>query len=125
MARNSNLVNSVGSRYQIEAVPFSVTLAAQASGDTVDLLPMKAGWKVVQIHVDNAALGASTTVSIGDTGNATRYTAAISTASAGNFTLTANRGYTYQSDDTLQATIGGGAATGVLSGMVLIQRTYG
>lgn len=94
------------------------TLASAQIGDVVRLNKVYKGTKIYDIKLVNAALGASTTVSLGYSyvngesgGSATALLAATSTASA-----TATRGIaapvTMAYDAYIYATIGGAAATG-------------
>lgn len=92
----------------------SYTLAAAQIGDIVNLCKIPNGATVIGVELVNAALGGSTTVSIGDTANsATYYLNAQATNAAGRNASAALR-KAYAADDTLKATIGGAAATGVI-----------
>jgi len=97
-----------------------ITLASAQVADKVRLVKVFKGTKLYDIKLVNAALGASTTVSLGYEyvngeagGSATALLAATSTASA-----TATRGVgapvTLAYDAYLTATIGGAAATGAI-----------
>jgi len=94
------------------------TLAAAAIADKVLLLKLYAGSKVYGVKLVNAALGASTTVSVGYEnadgtagGSATAFINAQSTASAGA-TRSSTAPVTLTKDAIISLTVGGAAATG-------------
>jgi hypothetical protein len=98
-----------------------ITLASAASGDKVRLNKVYAGTKIYDIKLVNAALGASTTVSLGYEyvngeagGSATALLAATSTSSAAATQQGAVAPITLAYDAYITATIGGGTATGQL-----------
>lgn len=95
----------------------SITLAAAQIADIVNLCKVPAGATVIAVELVNAALGGGSTVSIGDGASATYYLNAQSTAAAARTASIALR-KAYAADDTLKATIGGAAATGVLQVVV-------
>lgn len=99
----------------------SITLAAQPSGDKVRLFKLYAGTKIHDLKMVNAALGASTTVSLGFEyangeagGGATALLAATNTASAAVTRQGAIAPVVLQYDAYVTATIGGASATGQL-----------
>ena len=96
-----------------------ITLASAASGDKVRLNKVYAGTKIYDIKLVNAALGASTTVSLGYEyvngeagGSATALLAATATSSAAATRQGAVAPITLAYDAYITATIGGGTATG-------------
>lgn len=105
-------------------LPFDHTVASDANGDTVNLTVIPANSKVVGLDVANEALGASTTLSIGDAGSATRYLAATAVTSAGKNTglLIAGQNYEPTSDTIVIATWGGATPTNgaKISGVIWI-----
>ncbi len=97
-----------------------ITLASAQIGDKVRLNKVYAGTKIYDIKMVNAALGASSTVSLGyeyvngeSGGSATALLAATSTASAAATNGVAAP-VTLAYDAYITATIGGAAATGQL-----------
>lgn len=93
--------------------------SSTASGSTIVLANLPQGAVIHGITLATDALGASTTVSLGDSTSATRYLAATSTVSAvsTNAILVDGLGYvigTNAGDNLVLATIGGGAATGTI-----------
>lgn len=103
------------------------TLAAAAVADKVRLVKLYAGTKIHDIRMTNAALGASTTVSLGyeyvngeSGGSAAALLAATSTASAATTRQGATAPVTLAYDAYITATIGGAAATGALD----VQTTF-
>jgi cell division GTPase FtsZ len=98
-----------------------ITLASAASADKVRLNKVYAGTKIYDVRMVNAALGASTTVSLGYEyvngeagGGATALLAATSTSSAASTRQAAIAPITLQYDAYITATVGGGTATGQL-----------
>ena len=96
-----------------------ITLAAAAIADKVRLNKVYAGTKIYDIKLVNAALGASTTVSLGYEyvngeagGSATALLAATATSSAAVTREGATAPIVLAYDAYITATIGGGAATG-------------
>lgn len=96
-----------------------ITLASAAIADKVRLNKVYAGTKIYDIKLVNAALGASTTVSLGYEyvngeagGSATALLAATSTSSAAATRQGAIAPITLAYDAYITATIGGGTATG-------------
>jgi hypothetical protein len=88
--------------YFVEAATSTFTLAAGVQNDTVNVMAIKPGWTVIDVIVDNAALGASTTISLGDSGSATRYLSGVSTSSAAiTRSATTGRMKKYTAADTL------------------------
>lgn len=101
-----------------------INLVNAAIGDKVRLSRMYAGSKLYESFMVNAALGASTTVSIGFEyvdgqagGGAAVLIPATNTAGAAR-TNTPNRPFILEYDAYITATIGGAAATGQLDVML-------
>ena len=101
------------------------TLAAAAIGDKVRLNKLFAGTKIYSVKLVNAALGASTTVSVGFEyvdgqagGGAAALIAATSTASAAVTREGATAPVTLAYDAYVTATVGGAAATGQIDTVV-------
>ena len=97
----------------------SYTCAALANPSTItvgDKLPV--GAVIHNIRMVNAALGASTTISIGDSASAARYLAATSTAAAAVVQMAVQAGFGYKvtgtTDNRIILTLGGAAATGLI-----------
>lgn len=95
-------------------------LASAAIADTVDLLTIPGGSKLLDVAMINAALGTSTTVSLGWRykdgtvgGSATALLIATSTAAAAK-TPSAFAPITFAKDVVLYGTVAGGVATGQL-----------
>lgn len=96
----------------------SAVLNAAQIADTIDLLPIPAGAKLRNVDLVNAALGATTTVSLGwrykdgtAGGSATALLGATSTAAAAK-TTSAFAPIVFAKDAVLYATVGGAAASG-------------
>lgn len=100
------------------------TLAAAQINDVVRLVKLSAGTKVVDAKLINAALGASTTVSLGyeyvngeAAADRTAFLGDTSTAAAA-VTRSAAAPVTLQYDAYLTATVKGGAATGKIDAVL-------
>ena len=104
-----------------------ITLAAAAISDKVRLVKLFAGTKVYTTTMINAALGASTTVSVGFEyvdgqagGTATAFIPATSTVAIAK-TESIVKPVVLDYDAYVTATVGGGAATGALDVTVLYE----
>ena len=102
-----------------------ITLASAQVGDKVRLNKLYAGTKVYDVKMVNAALGASSTVSLGfeyangeSGGTATAFLAATSTASAAGTRESTVAPLVLAYDAYIIATVGGAAATGQLDTVV-------
>lgn len=105
----------------------AITFAAQPSGDKVRMYKLYAGTKVHDLRMVFAALGASTTLSVGFEyvngeagGGANALLAATSTSSAGQARM-AVAPVTLQYDAYITMTIGGGAVTGVVDLLTMFE----
>lgn len=105
----------------------SITLAAAAIADKVRLVKLYAGTKIYTTTMINAALGASTTVSIGFEyvdgqagGTATSFIPATSTSAIAK-TESIVKPVVLDYDAYVIATVGGAAATGALDVTVLYE----
>lgn len=110
---NKYLADARDKGSRVVGIPFDHTVASDAQNDTVNLCVIPAYAKVVDLCVANEALGASTTLSIGDAGSATRYLAATAVTSAGKNQglLAAGQNYEPTSDTIVFATWGGATPT--------------
>ena len=102
-----------------------ITLAAAQIADKVRLIKLFAGTKIYAAKMVNAALGASSTVSLGweyadgtSGGGAAALIAATSTASAAVTREGAIAPITLLYDAYITATVGGAAATGQLDAVI-------
>lgn len=105
----------------------AITLAAAQIADKVRLVKLYAGSKVFTTTMINAALGASSTVSVGFEyvngeagGSATAFVPATSTVSIAK-TESIVKPVVLDYDAYVIATVGGGAATGALDVTVLFE----
>lgn len=96
--------------------------SALAIGQTIGIGKLKAGEVLLDAAITVDALGASSTLSLGDAGSATRYMAAFSTVSAGCNRIMAAGGVGYKvtADTELILTVAGGAITGTVKALVKI-----
>lgn len=103
------------------------TLAAAAIADKVRLVKLFAGTKIFGVYLVNAALGASTTVSVGfehENGEAGGGAAALIPATATNAIGRVEslvKPTILKYDTFITATIGGAAATGAIDVVVLFE----
>lgn len=115
---------------KVRIVNAVITFAAGQIGDIVNICKLRPGDEVIGGWMINAALGASSTLQIGDTdptADDDRYLTASSTSSAARTefplaAMTANFPYTIATDCWLQAKIAGGAVTGKTIFQVFIAR---
>ncbi len=107
------------------------TFAAEAIAGVAQVMKIKAGTKVFGARAINAALGASTTLSMGFTpvrasdgpaADAAYFKTATSTSSAGVILANGFVPITFDFDVYLTLTVGGGAATGIVD--VIVESTY-
>mgnify|MGYP001235017085 CR=1 FL=1 len=114
----SNIVDQGYSKSGVRVMHDTYTFAAAAIADTLtvgEILPV--GAVILRITLQNAALGAATTLSIGDAGSATRYSPAIATSAAASTLSSLNMGrkVTGTSDTRIILTLAGGVATGAIA----------
>jgi hypothetical protein len=97
--------------------------AALASGSTITVgVPLPIGARVSNVTVMTDALGTSSTLAVGDAGDADRYLTAFSSASAGKMSMTGANGaidgwfhqVTGDDDADIVITTGGAAVTGTI-----------
>ena len=120
---------------KVYAVSASITLAAAQIADVVRWKRLKKGDMLLPMGgIINAALGASTTLTLGDDdaagADAARYKAATATSTAAVLNLAdaaqiTKVPYIVQNDCWLTSTLAGGAATGAVHLNVLICRAGG
>lgn len=100
---------------------YRYTLVALAIGDDVELGPLPAGIKVKDVRLINAALGASTTISLGHrnpSGSSPASLLAATATSAAASTRMALAPVSLTEDSRLIATVGGAAASGTIDVVV-------
>ncbi len=106
---------------KVRAIYDTYTFAGETSGSFVNVGVLRAGEVYLGCEIVNAALGASTTLQLGDQGctglaaNDARYMAAQSSVSAGNIIgkdASSGLGFKAPGDLVLQLKTGGGACTG-------------
>ena len=90
-----------------------------ASGSDISVARLPKGAKVYDIVVHFDALGSSSTVKVGDSGDDDRYIAATSTASAGQMSMSqegaiAGVGYEQTAETDILLTTGGASITGTI-----------
>ena len=91
-----------------------------ASGSDITIARLPKGATVYSVDVMHDALGSGVTLSVGDSGSATRYIGATNAVSAGQLTLSsdgniAGFGYQNSSETDVLITTGGGTATGTIA----------
>jgi len=111
-------------RSDLKVISDTYEAAAIASGSTIVLADVPIGAVIHGIQVATDALGASTTISIGDSTNATKYLSATSTVAAASIDAINVDGLGYvvgtnPGDNLILATIGGGAATGTIKSEIV------
>ena len=125
---SGNIIPEGQNHGNLKVIFDSYELSSTASGDIIqlgDLIPE--GAAIMDVVIANDALGASTTIKVGDSNDDDRYLAAYSTSSAARKSLQADGvidsiGYrigTNSGDNQLIATLGGGTGTGTLYAIVV------
>lgn len=105
---------------RVRVLTDQITLAAAQIADVIEIgQGLKAGAIILGIDLQFAALGAATTLDVGDNDSATRYKTAVATDSAGVDSAIAIAGLHYKvgtasGDDQIVLTLAGGAATGLV-----------
>lgn len=122
--RNGDLYAPIfGSKYITDArnlngrlvpLPFEVTIVSAVNGDSYNLTVVPANWKVVGMDcVTDLGLGASVTLQVGDSGNASRFAPATAFGTA-NLVIPlagAGEGFKPSADTIVVAVIGGAGPT--------------
>ena len=105
-------------------LPFTHTITTEVAADTVNLCVIPAGAMVLDWAFANDAMGASTTMALGDAGSSTRYYPATSVTAAGKAAgnLTAGQLYIPTADTIVLATFARATPTAaaVLKGYFLV-----
>lgn len=91
------------------------TFASFASGDVLQVAQLPAGARVTDVDIYYAALGASTTLSVGTQASATYFVNAQSSSSAGRTRTAARPLDITSSNNQVLVTVGGAAATGAIT----------
>jgi hypothetical protein len=110
---------------KVRSAFFSVNTTTQAisQNDTVNLAVLPKGARVIGVYVSFGAMGASATLTIGDSGAAARFLASTDVSSAGvtNAIATAGLGYETTAETIVIATAGGAnyASAKDLKGIIL------
>ena len=95
-----------------------------ASGSDIKVARLPQGAKVYDVIVHCDALGGSSTIKVGDSGDDDRYIAATSTASAGQMSMSqegaiAGFGYEQTAETDVLLTTGGASITGTIKSAVI------
>ena len=119
---NALSAGKLNGRVQIKGFTVDPT-GTYLNGDTINIAKMVSGERFIGGVLLNGILGASTTLSVGDAGSATRFLAATSTAAAAVTQLLAATGinYDFTADTVILLTVGGAnlAASPVIQGYLL------
>ena len=102
----------------------SYEASSLASGSDISVARLPKGAKVWDVIVHFDALGGSSTITVGDSGDADRYIAATSTASAGQMSMSqegaiAGFGYEQTAETDVLLTTGGATITGTIKSAVI------
>jgi len=102
----------------------SYEASSLASGSDITVARLPKGAKVYDIIVHFDALGGSSTIKVGDSGDDDRYIAATSTASAGQMSMSqegaiAGFGYENTAETDVLLTTGGASITGTIKTAVI------
>ncbi len=125
MATQDLTANVDGIGYKTETLTNTVTFAGESAGEVVQLFDVGNGVKVVDAYVATAALGASVTLILGDGTDPDGFVTATTANTAGVYRLNgAYRAKVYSANDTIDLTTAGGAATGAVTVVLTVVRTY-
>lgn len=117
--------SGVNARYQETGVFCEVSTYEASSASVADIIQMckvAQDVTVLDLHIIYDALGASSTLDVGDGDDDDRYIAAQSTASAGLTRMDAATAFprTYSTEDTIDLVVGGAAITGTITLVVFM-----
>lgn len=120
-----NYIGSGEFQTDVRCIKDSYEAAALAIGSTIKIadLPLE-GAKIVDIVVYHDALGASSTIEVGDSTSSARYASAADTSAAGRFNLDEPDGFNYKTgtvagDNVILLTSAGGTLTGTIKVLIL------
>ena len=126
MATQDNTSTEAVFSYPVESASNSFTFAGESSGEIIQMIAVKKGWKIVEVILQSDDLGTAVTLTVGDGGDPNRFVVAVNTDSGIYARLDNAVGinYEYTADDTIDLVTGSAAATGVCELTVLYQRTF-
>lgn len=113
---------------QVEVFLDSYEASALVAGSTIDIAELPANAKVLKVEMYTDALGASSTIDIGDSDDTDRYSAApFDTSSAGKFESDTADGHQYcvgtnSGDSRVQLLTAGASITGTIKTAVYFTR---
>lgn len=119
--------NQLGGRVRMAFFSLNTTNVAVENGDTINLVKIPAGARVIGGQVAFGAMGANATLTIGDAGDPDRLLAALDVSAAGTAALASKDvvpgllGHEYSAETIITGTAGGAnyAAAKVLHGYIL------
>jgi hypothetical protein len=118
-----SIVHNPGRQYEL-VVEEELTLAELASECIVAKIPANATVTGIQVYVDTAFNAATTnTLSVGDSGSASRFLSAGSVAAAGPVAVTTQIGRKYTAADYIRATFAQ-SGTAATAGVVRVITKY-
>lgn len=120
-----NTVDAGYNKAHLKVMFDTYTASALTAGSTItmgDKLPV--GAVIINIKMINAALGASSTISIGDSASAARYQAATSTASAAVVNMAVQAGFGYKVTGTTDNQIVLTTAGATINGLIVVVIEY-
>lgn len=102
----------------------SYEASSLASGSDISVARLPKGAKVWEVIVHHDALGAGVTLSVGDSGSATRYIGATAAATAGKLVMSEDGaidgfGYEQTAETDILITTGGGTASNTIKVAVI------
>ena len=101
------------------------TLGTIAIGDTIDLFKLHPRFRVLSGFIKSTGAAASSTLAVGDSGNAARYFAATAITTAGTSTALAESGRDFLTGGyTLVQGVIAGAATGATGTLTVVLEGY-
>lgn len=109
----------------VHCIKDSYEASALEIGSTIKIADLpKKGAKIVDVQVFHDALGASSTIEVGDSDDSARYVSAADTSAAGRFGLDEPDGFNYKTgtvdgDNVVLLTSAGGTLTGTIKVLIL------
>lgn len=126
MATQNNTENAVKDGYFVEEVSSTFTFSGEGAGEVVEMYTIKKGEKVVDARIYTATLGSSVQLVLGDSDDADGFVTATTANTAGVYRMNGafGAGKEYTANNTVDVTTSGGAATGAVTVVLLIKRTF-
>jgi len=126
MATQDKTANASKTGYVVEHVSSAFTFAGESAGEVIQMYTVQKGEKIIDASIYIAALGSSVTTIVGDGDDPNGFVTATTANTAGLYRMAGayGAGKEYSASDTIDVTTAGGAATGLVTLNLTIQRTF-